>query len=327
MNIFLTGGSGFVGGHLIESLSQRHRVFAMARSEASAAKVEALGATAVRCDLETVSAEQLAGMQAVVHAAAYVEEHGPREVFERINVGGTQRLLDAARAAGVGRFVQVSSNAAVFDTVHQLDVDEALAYPEHPVFPYADTKAEAERRVLAADAPGFTTVAIRPCFVWGTRDNSVLPALKRMAEEGSFAWIGGGRPLVSTTHVDNLVEGVRCALETERGGQAYFVADEDDLSLRAFLGGLAEASGVQLPERSLPAPVVAGAAWLVEQLWSLLGRRDTPSLTRMAVALMSTAMTVRTDKARAELGWRPVMGREAGLAELARAERGEAAAA
>ena len=319
MRIFITGGSGFVGGHLIEALSARHEVLAMARSDRSAALVEGYGARAVRCSLEDVSAEHLAGVDVVIHAAAAVEEWGTADYFQRLNVEGTERVLAAARGAGARRFIQISTNAAVFEARDQLDVDEAAPYPSRWPFLYAETKAEAERRVLAANGPDLTALALRPCFIWGPRDNSVLPAVQEMAAQGRFMWLDGGRAEVSTTHVANLVAAVERALTHGEGGQTYFIADADTVSLREFLEGLAGSVGLALPTRSAPGALVRPAASAVEATWRLLGLSSTPPVTRMAAALMSTAMTVRTDKARAELGWSPVMARPEGLRQLSSA--------
>jgi nucleoside-diphosphate-sugar epimerase len=101
-------------------------------------------------------------------------------------VEGTARALESARAAGVRRFVHVGTEAAVFDGHDLIDIDEARPYPERQLFLHSETKAEAERRVLAANDPGgMTTVSIRPRLVWGPRDTTVLPAVLRMAPEGA----------------------------------------------------------------------------------------------------------------------------------------------
>src|SRR5688572_33468568 len=116
MRVFVAGGSGFVGGHVIEGLvAAGHEVRAMARSERSAEVVRRYGAVPMAADLDTVGAQHLEGVDAVVHAAAEVAETGPWERFYRGNVVGTERMLAAARAAGVGRFVHVGTEAAVFD--------------------------------------------------------------------------------------------------------------------------------------------------------------------------------------------------------------------
>ena len=125
MRVFVTGGSGFVGGHVIEALRAGHEVRGMARSEASVRAVEALGATAVGSSLDHVEAEHLAGCDAVVHAAAYVEDWGPEAAYERAHVDGPRRILAAGRAAEVRRFVHVSTNATMFDGTAMLGVDES----------------------------------------------------------------------------------------------------------------------------------------------------------------------------------------------------------
>lgn len=317
MKVFVTGGSGFIGGHVIEALvAARHEVFALARSAASEQVVRARGATPVRADLASVSPAHLAGCDAVVHAAAYVEEWGTRAQFWEANVEGTTRMLEAARAAGVPRFIHVGSEAALFDGHDLVDVDESHPYPARPRFLYSETKAEAERRVLAANAPRFTTLSIRPRFVWGPRDTSVLPTIERMAKAGSFAFVDGGAQRTSTTHVQNLVHALVLALSRGEGGRSYFVADDGTRTIRTFLGDLAATRGVVLPSRSIPGRLARATAWLVEGAYRLFRVRRAPPMTRFAVTMMSRTVTVRTDRARAELGWAPIVDVETGLRQL-----------
>jgi len=317
MRVFVTGGSGFVGGHVIERLvAAGHEVAAMARSDRSARVVEGFGAEAVRCALGAVEPAHLEGCDAVVHAAAFVQEWGTREQFWTANVDGTQQLLDAARAGGVSRFVHVGTEAALFDGADLVGVDETAPYPERQRFLYSETKAEAERRVLAASSDGFIALSIRPRFVGGPRDTSVLPAIERMVADGGWMWIDGGRHRTSTCHVDNLTAAIERALTEGRGGEAYFVADDGERTLREFLGALGATAGLELGRRSLPGPVVRLAAALAEGVWRLLGRSSTPPITRFAAAMMSSTITVKTDKARRELGWAPEIGVEEGLAAM-----------
>lgn len=317
MRVFVSGGSGFVGGHVIEALvAGGHEVVAMARSDRSAAVVERFGATAARCALDDVEAAQLAGCEAVVHCAAFVEEWGTRAQFVAGNVEGTRRMLAAAEAAGVRRFIHVSSEAALFDGHDLVDVDEGQPYPKRQRFLYSETKAEAERLVLAANGPKLTTLSLRPRLVWGPRDASVLPAILRMHAAGSFAWIDHGRQQTSTTHVRNLTHAIELALERGEGGEVYFVLDDGARSYREFLGALAATQGVELGERSVPSWLAKAAASVIEGAWRVLGIRRSPPMTRFAVAMMSSTVTLRDDRARRELGYRPQVSVEQGLLEL-----------
>lgn len=316
MKVFVTGGSGFVGGHVIERLAPEHSVLAMARSDRSAEKVKALGADPVRCDLESVGAEHLSGVDAVIHAAAFVEEWGSRDDFYSANVEGTTRLLDAAKAAKVGRFIHVGTEAVCFDGHDLVGIDETHPYPPQQRFLYSETKAEAERRVLGANSSALTTLSIRPRLVWGPRDQSVLPAVLRMIEEGSFVWLDGGRALTSSCHVANLTEALTLALSEGQGGEAYFVADDGERSVREFLTALVDTRGVGIPDKSVPGWLVRPLAQGLEVAWRALRRRGTPPLTHFAVAMMSRTVTVRDDKARTQLGYRPRLSFEEGLQTL-----------
>lgn len=319
MRIFVTGASGFVGGHFTEAFSKEHEVLALARSEKSAAAVARFGARPVRGELGGVRAEDLAGVDAIVHAAAFVEEWGTREQFWQANVEGTAQLLSAARAAGVRRFVHVGTEAALFDGRDLVNVDEARPYPARQRYLYSETKAEGERRVLAASGEGMTALSIRPRFVWGPRDTSVLPAVLRMAKAGSFAWIDGGRQVTSTTHVANLVHALGLALAKGRGGEAYFVADDGERTIRDFLSALAGTQGVGLGDRRVPSFVARPAARVIEGVWRLFGVAKAPPMTRFAIDMMSSTVTVSTAKARAELGYAPVISVEEGMRQLSAA--------
>ena len=316
MKIFITGASGFVGGHVTEALSPHHEVLAMARSEESARLVTGFGARPVKCSLGAVEASHLAGCDAIIHCAAFVEEWGTREQFWQGNVEGTSQLLAAAKEAGVKRFIHIGTEAALFDGHDLINIDETLPYPAKQRFLYSETKAEAERRVLAANSPSFATLSLRPRLVWGPRDTSVLPAVLRMHREGSWSWLSRGQALTSTTHIKNLVAAIEAALTKGRGGEAYFIADEGQRSIKEFIGALAKTQGVELPERSLPGGVARGIAEVVEGAWRLFRVKRTPPMTRFAISMMSSTVTVNTTKAKRELGYAPLISVAEGLAEM-----------
>lgn len=326
MQAFVTGGSGFVGRNLIRQLRKRgDQVRALARSDTSARAVKAAGAEPVRGDLADTEALQagLSGCDCVFHSAAEVSDWGDPQQFHQINVLGTEHLLDAARAAGVPRLVHVSTEAVLCDGGPLDHVDENHPYPEQPLALYPATKAEAERRVLAANSAALTTVVVRPRLIWGAGDTSLLPGFVAAVHAGKFAWINGGRFPVSITHVGNVCEGLLLAAERGRGGEVYFLSDGAPVELRKFMQDLLVTQGLDPGERELPrwlARAIAGAGAF---LWRCLPLPGQPPLTPLALWLMSQSVTVNDSKAREQLGYRAHISYDAGMAELSRPARAE----
>lgn len=316
---FVTGGSGFVGGRLIERLRRDGiEVRALARSDAAAERVRSLDAEPVRGDLSDTDAMRTGaeGCELAFHAAATLGDWGPLEEFVRGNVVGTENALSACERAGVRRFVHVGTEAAVMAGEPLVNVDEtAPLRPDSPA-PYSATKARAEERVLAASREGFETVCVRPRFVWGRGDTSLLPRIVELVKGGRFAWVGGGRHRTSTTHIDNTVEGL--VLGARRGvpGNAYFVTDGEPVVFREFLSELLATEGVDAPSRSVPAPVAHALASGGEALWRALPLPGQPPMTRFAYWVSAQECTIRIDKAREQLSYEPVRSVADGLAEM-----------
>ncbi|MEA2427081.1 MAG: hypothetical protein QOF37_709, partial [Thermoleophilaceae bacterium] len=304
---FITGGSGFIGKALIRRLvTDGWRVKALTRSERAGATVAALGAEPVSGDLDDVAAMRAGAddCDLAFHAAAAVLEWGPRELFERTNVLGTQNALRACEEAGVVRFVHVGTEAALMGGKPLVDVDEDAPLRPDSKAHYCATKALAEQAVVAASNPEFETVVVRPRFVWGPGD-ATMPAFIDAVEQGRFRWISEGDHLTSTTHVDNAVEGLVLAAEHGRPGRAYFVTDGDPVVFREFMSELISGQGVVPPDGSVPAWVARAGAVVAETAWRVLPLKGDPPLTRLAVWLSAQECTIDIAKARRELGYEP----------------------
>lgn len=311
--VFVTGGSGFVGGKLIERLvADGNDVRALARSDAAAARVAELGAVPVRGELSDVDsiAAGCAEAELAFHAAAKAESRGPWQEFVAANVDGTRNVLAGCRRAGVRRLVHVGTEAALMAGQPLVNVDETAPLRPDSAAPYPATKAQAEQLVVDANGDGLETVVVRPRFVWGAGDTTLLPALTAMARAGKFAWIGGGRQQTDVAHIDNVVHGLLLAAERGRAGEAYFITDGERAEFRAFVTELLATQGVPAPRRSIPLPIARGLAAIGKILPG-----EAP-VDRFTVWVSALECTIDISKARTELGYAPVTSREAGLAGL-----------
>ncbi len=328
MQAFVTGGSGFLGGRLIAELVKRgHKVHALARSEKAVRAVEALGARAVRGDLDDPKALEAGarGAQLVYHCAALAEEWGPWEDFLAANVQGTRNVARAARAAGA-RLLHVSTEAILAGRP-MVRVDEAVPPPARALGHYAESKRQAEEVIHRGLGEGLDAVIVRPRFIWGLGDTSLLPKLVAKVKSGQFAWLGGGLHLTSSCHVANCIEGMLVAAERGKKGEVYYLTDGPPRPMKELLGGILSAAGAPPGERVLPLWAARILAAVGESLWRVLRLRGAPPLTRMALKLVGEEVTVVDSKARRELGYTPRVTVEEGLRELAEAAQGCAKAA
>ena len=258
--------------------------------------------------------------EAVVHLAAKVTITGPSEQFEAVNVGGTRLLLDEARAAGVGRFVHVSSPSVAHVGRSLAGADAGPADPERARDSYARTKAAGELLALAADDPaGLRVIAVRPHLVWGPGDTQLIGRIVERARAGRLPVLGDGAALIDTTYVDNAADALVAALHADPAGygQPYVVTNGEPRPVVELLAGICAASGVPMPRRHVSAALARGAGSLLDAAWRTFPLAGEPPLTRFVAEQLSTAHWFDQRRTREALGWVPRVTLDEGLARLA----------
>ena len=289
----------------------------MSRSEKSDIKINELGAKPVRCDLESVSAIDIGEADIVLHCAAYVEAWGPKEAWYKTNVIGTETMLNVAKSAGVKRFIHIGTEAAIVKGQDIINADETVSLAPGSPYPYCSTKAQAEQKVKSANQNGeFETITLRPRFVWGPGDTTLMPIIKAMAATGKCTWINNGKAMTSSTHIDNLVHAIELALHEGEAGEAYFIIDEGNVSMKNMISSMAQSQNLTLGDKSIPSWLAGVMALLTEGIWRLFRLKGEPPITRHAAMVMSRECTLKGDKAAAELGYRPVISRSDGFAMM-----------
>jgi nucleoside-diphosphate-sugar epimerase len=196
------------------------------------------------------------------------------------------------------------------------EADETVPLAFDSPAPYASTKALAEHVVVQGARRGFDTVVVRPRFVWGRGDTTLLPRFVALARSGRLRWIGGGCHHTSTAHVDNVVHALVLAATRGRSGGVWFVTDGTPVVFREFISELLRTQGLEPPDGELPVPVARAAMAVGELLYRRLPLPGAPPLTRFGLWFSTRDCTLSDRRAREELGYTPVISRARGLAEL-----------
>jgi len=244
--ILVTGATGFIGSHLVERLRNEKQaaVRALVRNPAKAERLAKFGVELVPGDLADASAVERAvqGCAVVIHSAAQVSSVPSRETFEQSNVAGTENLLRAAVAAGVSRFVHISS-IAVFGLATSGEVNDQSPR-RHSGDSYCDTKLDAEEVVWRYRREGrMACVILRPSGVYGPGSThwSVIP-LKRI-KKGKMFLVSGGQGMLNYVYIDNLVDAIILAAEDERAVGEAFLVNDGATTWKEYFGAYARMAG------------------------------------------------------------------------------------
>jgi nucleoside-diphosphate-sugar epimerase len=330
MKILVTGGGGFLGQALCRGLRARgHEVVSFNRGRYPA--LAAIGVQQVQGDLalrDAVIGAAL-GCDAVFHNAAKAGAWGSYRSYYDANVLGTQNVIEACRAHGIGRLVYTSTPSVTHRKTHPVEggTADTVPYGEHLKAPYAATKLLAEKLALAANDNELATVALRPRLIWGVGDNQLLPRLVERAKAGRLRFVGDGTNRIDTTYVDNAAQAHFDALEhlapgAACAGRAYFISNGEPRTVRDIVNGLLQAAGAPIVRKTIPFGVAYAAGAMCEGLWHALPLKGEPPMTRFLAEQLSTTHWYDMAPARRDFGYAPRVSIDDGLARLASAYRG-----
>lgn len=322
MQVLVTGGGGFLGEALCRALlAQGHAVRSLARGDYP--QLAAAGIECVRGSItESHAVDQAAsGCELVFHVAAKAGIWGDERDYEEVNIGGTRHVLEACQKYRIPRLIYTSSPSVVYSGHDEEGIDESTPYPTRYLTPYPRTKAIAEREVLVANSPSLATVALRPHLIWGPGDQHLLPRLVTAARAGRLRRIGDGRKLVDTTYIDNAVSAHLAAMDRLQpgaacAGKAYFIANDEPVSLWELIDRLLATQGVPPIRRQISPGLAYAAGAMLETVYRILGRRDDPPMTRFVARQLSTAHWYSLIAARRDLGYQPQVSIAEGLRRL-----------
>jgi dihydroflavonol-4-reductase len=322
MKVFVTGGTGFIGGEVVRQLRERgDEVVCLIRSPDKAAKLTELDCRLVGGDLgdEAAIRDGMAGCDAAVHAAAMYEVGIPAKQHPAMweaNVAGTERVLKAAGEAGVDKIVYVST-CGVFGNTHRQVVDESYEHPGKEFTSYyEETKLEAHRIAKRMIEDGLAAIIVQPGGVYGPGDTSQVADLLEQFFAGRLPLMPFPELGICLTHVEDIAGGILLALDKGKVGETY-VLSGPVTTMREAIETVASASGRKAPKRAMPVPVLKAMTPIGPLVGKLMGQP--PNLRELISSADNVTFWATHEKASRELGYAP-RGLEEGLRQTLEAD-------
>jgi 2-alkyl-3-oxoalkanoate reductase len=308
----VTGASGFLGSHITERLVARGEdVRCLVRPTSRTTFLDSLAVELSYGDITDATSlpSALEGVDTVYHAAAMVGDWGPWETFRAVTINGTRNMLKAASAAGVRRFLHVSTDGIYRYGDLRNGVTEASPYETH--FGWLDyyrrAKTAAEKIARRFHSTGRLPVSIvRPALILGERDNAMLPGLIAFLKSPSSSYLGSGANRLPCVYAGDVAElCILAATSDATLGEIYNAVNHEYVTQRDLFEAVAACTSLPAPKRSLPLRAVYALAMAMEARARLRGWEHRPDLTRFSVNLLGVDYVEDASKAVNQLGWKP----------------------
>jgi 2-alkyl-3-oxoalkanoate reductase len=321
MRALVTGGGGFLGGGIAQSLCEKnHDVKVLGRRHYShLPKAIKLCQGDIR-DFDFLRKE-FAGVEVVFHTAAFPGIWGRAEDFYSINVDGTRNVIKACLLNGVQKLVFTSSPSVIYGDSSLEGVDETAPYPENYLCEYSRTKALAEKLVTEANSAYLATVSIRPHLIWGPGDPHLVPRILAKADKGRLLRVGPGENKVDIIYIDNAVSAHLKACDAlgvgkPPAGKVYFISDGEPVNLWNWINELLKKTGRPPVTRSISYRIALKLGHLLERAYNFLGIKQEPPMTRFLASQLATSHYFNISQAKNDFGYEPVVSPEEGMNRL-----------
>jgi nucleoside-diphosphate-sugar epimerase len=321
MKILVTGGGGFLGSAISRQLLARgDRVVALQRRAAD--DLAQRGAEIVRgdiCDLPLLLASAK-GCDAIIHTAGKAGVWGKFADYHRINVLGTEQVLQTCRKLAIPYLVHTSSPSITHVGKDIEGDDESMPVATKFLSPYPATKAAAEQLVLAANSEQLRTTALRPHLIWGPGDPHILPHLAASVRKGKLA-LPGADKVIDTVFVENAARAHVLALDELQGrgrcaGRPYYISNDQPMRQDEIIPLLLDAIGIQAEIRPISPGLARAAGAFCETAWKLLGIQSEPPITRFTADQLSTSHWYNITASQRDFGYQPEFTIAQGLERL-----------
>ena len=313
MKVLVTGGTGFLGSHLVQRLAKKgEKVRVLVRKTSNIDYLKKLNVEIYPGDITNKSSlrEAIKGVDLVYHIAAlFRQARFPDRVYWEVNVLGTRNMLEVSYEEGVKRFIHCSTVGVLGNITHPPANEDT---PYNPGDIYQRTKCEGEKVALRFfKDKKFPVTVVRPTAIYGPGDLRLLKLFKYVSS-GRIIILGDGNIFYHLVYVEDLVTGFELCAEKETAiGKIYIIGGDNYLTLNELVDLIAKVLGVSLSKIYLPVFPVKVLSILCEKVCIPL--RIEPPLYRRRVDFFTKSRAFDISKAKRELGYKPGFDLERGL--------------
>lgn len=316
MRNLVTGATGFIGSHIAERLKKDGEdVIALVRKTSNTKFLSSIGVNFAYGDINDIDSVRNAmkEIDIVYHSAALADEWISAEAAYRVNVEGTRNLLEAAKEAGVKRFIFISSLAVLGMRDHYGTKADA---PYHKTGDsYIDTKIDSEQLVMDYyNKYGLPVTVVRPGFVFGPRDNKLIPRISERLGKKQFMFVGNGKNKINAVYIENLTDAIILAASVKKAiGQKYNVTNDSQMTLEGLIFKIVDLWKFEKPKKHIPKFMAYIVCHILTGWARLIKAKEPPYITKTRIKFLSLNLDFDIQKTRNELGYVPRISIEEGL--------------
>lgn len=318
MKVAVTGAGGFLGRALVARLLETdHEATAIVKSRKDADVYEKGKVRVVVRDLSQDEAYNglLNGCQALVHCAALRRHYGRWEEFRKTNIEITRRLMECALENNLGRIVHVSTASVYGNDKSHYGTNEEADYGRRIVDSYTRSKIEADKIVTGlVKEKNLPAVILRPGYIWGSGDRTIIPFIVERLRYGNLFLVDGGDNLLSLTFIDNVVEAIILALESETArGRAFNITDGSRITSRKFIDDIMSILGLGRQLKNVPYPLIYSASYLIEHYYRIMHKSPSPPFSRFLARFLKYSAFFDISRAIYDLNYKPKISYKSGM--------------
>lgn len=309
MRILLTGGTGFLGQHIIEDLKYKYEeIIFIGRNELIGKSLESENVKFVKADITNYQEiEPLFNkIDVVIHSAAKSSPWGDYKDFYSNNVLATKNVIEISLKHKVKRLIHVSTPSIYFNGENKEMIKENDQIPKVSVNNYSSTKKEAEDLLLNySENKNLSFIGLRPRGIFGERDSSIIPRILNLAETGKVPLIDSGEAIIDMTYVKNVVHAIDLSINAkdEALNQFYNITNDEPMKVKELMDTLFKLININVKYKKINYKTLYFISYILEKI-SLMTKNE-PKLTRYSVGLIAKTQTLSIEKSKINLGYEP----------------------